>query len=200
MSHVSVILDGMDQAKHCYPKSESMKSKEFNSWSRPRLGATTIIAHGHAVVVGLSPDHVPASGSRTMELLAYMLTKPLEYVHWPQVFLHMQADNCTKELTHQTSLRMFGTLVAQHRLRGAQFSYLQSGHSHEDIDGHFSVVSSYLKRHKELWSVHDFQTCLQTMLDNPTVRPHEPHKKVVVFDQFRDWRHGLGSKQKHCIF
>ena len=91
-------IDGMDQAKHCYPKSESMKSKEFNSWSRPRLGATTIIAHGHAVVVGLSPDHVPASGSRTMELLAYMLRKPLEYVHWPQVFLHMQADNCTKEL------------------------------------------------------------------------------------------------------
>lgn len=74
VSHVSVILDGMDQAKHCYPKSESMKSKEFNSWSRPRLGATTIIAHGHAVVVGLSPDHVPGTGSRTMELLAYMLT------------------------------------------------------------------------------------------------------------------------------
>lgn len=81
-------------------------------------------------------------GSRTMELLAYMLTKPLEYVHWPQVFLHMQADNCTKEFKHQTSLRMFGTLVAQHRLRGAPFSYLQSGHSHEDIDGHFSVVSA----------------------------------------------------------
>jgi len=44
---------------------------------------------------------------------------------------------------------MFGTLVAQHRLRGAQFSYLQSGYSHEDIDDYFSVVSSYLERHKE---------------------------------------------------
>ena len=109
INHISCIVDGMDQSKHAYPRSASMGSKEFSSWSRPRLAATTLISHGHAVIVGLSPENVPTSGSRTMELVAYMMTKTLNYVHWPNVFLHLEADNCSKELKHQTALRMLAT-------------------------------------------------------------------------------------------
>lgn len=186
--HLSLIVDGMGQAKHAYPKSESLGSKEFASWSRPRLAATTILAHGHAVVVGLSPDNVPTSGSRTMELVSYMMTKTLSYIHWPNVFLHLEADNCCKELKHQTSLRMMGTMIALHRLRGCEFSYLSTGHSHEDIDAYFSLASSWLERHKELWSINDFQKCLTAMLANKQVRVNEPKRDVVVFDRFRDWK------------
>ena len=50
-----MICDGMDQAKHAYPKGDALNAKEFSSWVRPRLQATTIIAHGHAILVGLSP-------------------------------------------------------------------------------------------------------------------------------------------------
>lgn len=187
ITHLSVVLDGMDQAKHCYPKSSSMASKEFNSWSRPRLSATTVIAHGHAILIGLSPENVPTSGSRTMELVAYMMTKPLNYIHWPNVFLHLEADNCSKELKHQTSLRMMATMVSLHRLRGCEFSYLQSGHSHEDIDAHFAVTSAWLNRFPELWCIDDFQKCLQNMLADKRVRINEPKREVLVFDQFRDW-------------
>lgn len=77
ISHISYIVDGMDQAKHCYPKSASVKAKEFAIWSRPRLHATTLLVHGHAVIAGLSPENVPSNGSRTMELVAYMMTKTL---------------------------------------------------------------------------------------------------------------------------
>ena len=103
VNHISMIVDGMDQQKHSYPKSQSMASKEYASWNRPRLASTTLITHGHAVLMGLSPQNVPTSGSRTMELVAYVMTKPLNYIHWPNVFLHLEADNCSKELKHQTS-------------------------------------------------------------------------------------------------
>lgn len=189
VNHISMILDGMDQQKHAYPKSSSMSSKEFASWVRPRLASTTVIAHGHAVLMGLSPQNVPTSGSRTMELVAYVMTKPLNYIHWPNVFLHLEADNCSKELKHQTSLRMMGTMVATFRLRGCEFSYLSSGHSHEDIDAYFAVCSAYLDRFPELWCIDDFRQCLQNMLANKQVRMNEPIREVLVFDRFRDWKH-----------
>lgn len=185
--HISLICDGMDQAKHAYPRSECMASKEFHSWSRPKMGATTIIAHGHAILVGLSPQNTTSSGSRTMELIAYMMTKPLSYIAWSNTFIHLEADNCSKEIKHQTSLRMLSAMVAQHKLRGAELDFLSSGHSHEDVDAHFSVTAAWLERHKELHCINDFQQCLENMLKNKAIRVHEPVREVVVFDRFHDW-------------
>ena len=191
VNHISMIVDGMDQAKHCYPRSGCILSKEFNSWARPKMGATTLICHGHAIVVGLSPPNTPCSGSRTMELIAYMMTKPLDYIQWSNVFLHVEADNCSKEIKHQTCLRMLATMIALHQLRGAQMNFLSSGHSHEDIDAHFSITSAWLDRHPELHCIEDFQQCLQEFLSNKAVRTHEPKRDVVVFDRFHDWIHIL---------
>ena len=186
-TELSIIVDGMDQQKHAYPKTEAVAAKEFASWSRPRLIATTLIAHGHCVVTGLSPQNTQASGSRTLELLAYAMTKPLHYVDWTKVFLRLEADNCSKELKNQTALRVMGTMVATHRLRGCEFNYLQSGRSHEDIDGHFALTASFLDRHRELHTISAFQKCLQQFLANPSVRVHEGTREVVVFDSFHDW-------------
>ena len=197
---VSMIVDGMDAAKHAYPKSEALMAKEFGSWARPKMQNTSILAHGHGVLIGLSPQNVPASGSRTMELLAHMMSRlaqpkpgqpPSLQVHWSSTFLHLEADNCCKELKHQTCLRMLATQIANHALLGAQISYLQSGHSHEDIDCFFSLTSSWLQRFQMLENISDFQSCLQEFLANKTVRVHEPHREVVVFDQFRDWLLGF---------
>ena len=187
VTEVCLILDGMDQCKHSYPKSACMASKELNNWARPKLAATTIIAHGHGVLVGLSPDNVPCSGSRTMELLGYMLTKQLSYIHWPQCFVNLSADNCVKEIKHQTALRVFATMVGTHRLKGCSLNFLSSGHSHEDIDAYFAVVSSWLDRFPELHTVSDFQNCLTNMLANKSMRVNEPLREVVVYDQFHDW-------------
>lgn len=188
ITELSLIVDGMDQAKHAYPKSCSISgSKEFANWSRPRLAATTIIAHGHAVLVGLSPDHVSTSGSRTMELVAHLMTKTLSYIDWRHCFVRLEADNCSKELKHQTAIRMMATQIALHNLKGCEFNYLSSGHSHEDIDAYFAVASTWLNRFPELHSVDDFRKCLSNMLANKSVRTNEPRREVVVYDQFRDW-------------
>lgn len=193
---VSFIVDGMDQAKHSYPKGEALQAKEFNSWSRPRMQNTTVIAHGHSVLVGLSPQNCPSSGSRTMELIAHMMSllaqpkpsQPPSYqIYWPNTFLRLEADNCSKEIKHQTCLRMMSVKIASHALRGCEISYLRSGHSHEDIDCFFSLTSAWLQRFPTLENITDFRSCFEEFLANKSVRVHEPHREVVVFDTFHDW-------------
>lgn len=191
VSRVSMILDSMDQAKHCYPRSESMGSKEFQQFYKPKMMNTSVIIHGHAVLVGLSPSNVPGNSSRAAELLAYSMTKSVELgINWSTCFLDLEADNCAKEVKNQTVLRMLGGLTCQHKLAGCQLSFLSSGHSHEDIDAMFSQVASHLTSHRELWTVEDFQQCIQDFFRNPMVRKHEPFREVVLFDQFRDWTLG----------
>ena len=200
ITSLSMIIDGMDQQKHSYPRGEALSAKEFAGWSRPRLQATTIICHGHCVVTGLSPQNTKSSGSRTIELLAYVLTKPLSHLDFTKVFLRLEADNCSKELKHQTSLRVMASMIATHRLRGCELCFLQSGHSHEDIDSHFALTASFLERHRELWTILDFQKCLQSFLDNKSVRPQEPKREVVVFDSFHDWSLGISLENQIVIW
>ncbi|CAK9105260.1 Modification methylase ScrFIA, partial [Durusdinium trenchii] len=140
VTHISMICDGMDQAKHAYPKGDALNAKEFSSWAQPRLQATTIIAHGHAIL-----------------------------------------------LKHQTGLRMMSSLIALHRLRGCEFSYLSTGHSHEDIDAHFSLTSSYLDRFRELHTINDFQNTLQTMKGHFAHYLHGLHLK------------GIGGLDRKCL-
>lgn len=186
-----MILDSMDQAKHCYPRSESMSSKEFQQFYRPKMMNTSVLIHGHGVLVGLSPANVPGNSSRTAELLAYTLTKSVELgINWPTCFLHLEADNCAKEVKNQTVLRLLGALIGQHKLAGCQLSFLSSGHSHEDIDAMFAQVSVHLQSHKELWTVEAFQQCIQDFFGDKMVRRHEPFREVLLFDQFRDWKLG----------
>ena len=106
---ISGILDSMDQAKHCWPRSEAMSSKDFNSWGRPKMSSTTLILHGYGVVGALSPPQVPTNSSRTVEVLSFGLTRCVQVgVDWRQVALHLQSDNCAKECKNQTVLRFLG--------------------------------------------------------------------------------------------
>jgi len=92
------------------------------------------------------------------------------------------------------------SMIATHRLRGCELCFLQSGHSHEDIDSHFALTASFLERHRELWTILDFQKCLQSFLDNKSVRPQEPKREVVVFDSFHDWSLGISLENQIVIW
>ena len=59
----------------------------------------------------MSPPTTPGNSSRTLESLGAVLTKGVSWgIHWPQVHLHIQADNCSKELKNQKSLRHLETI------------------------------------------------------------------------------------------
>ena len=190
---ISGILDSMDQAKHCWPRSEAMSSKDFNSWGRPKMSSTTLILHGYGVVGALSPPQVPTNSSRTVEVLSFGLTRCVQVgVDWRQVALHLQSDNCAKECKNQTVLRFLGQMVGSHRLRAGRLSCLMSGHSHEDVDGLFSTISTYLDHHKELWTMTAFRECLANFFSHQHVRPYgRRFRNVEILTGFRDWTLGI---------
>jgi hypothetical protein len=60
--------------------------------------------------------------------------------------LQIQANNCGRE---NKNIYMFGlcaALVAQRYFKEVQLPFLIVGHTHEDIDQRFSIISNTLKR------------------------------------------------------
>ncbi|CAL1129527.1 unnamed protein product [Cladocopium goreaui] len=72
---ITAILDSMDAQKHAWPRSRCMSSKEFSNFNRPRLTSTTLLVHGHLVLVALSPSLLTTGSSRTAEIICHGLSK-----------------------------------------------------------------------------------------------------------------------------
>ena len=185
---LTLILDSMDQGKHAWPRSQCMLSKEFASWSRPRLSNTTVLAHGHLVMTVLSPHFVPGNSSKSVEVISHTLSVlqnagcDLRGTH-----LVLQGDNASKELKNNCLLQWAAQQVGVRRLEQCTLSFLSSGHSHEDIDGLFSIYSQWLDRKPELHTPSAFKSAYEDFLAKPDSRPQEPLKRVLIMSQFRDW-------------
>ena len=187
---ITCILDSMDQAKHSWPRSKAMQAKQFANFNRPRLIQTTMLCHGHGMVMALSPHHVSANSSRSCEVIAAGLTllERQRMVDMRQVTLSIQGDNSSKELKNMSCLRMLALKTALGHLKASEMSFLSSGHSHEDIDAFFAVARKWLEKSRELWVPEAFRESLQQFVDNPAVRPYEKFRKVVLMSQYRNWK------------
>ena len=181
------ILDSMDAAKHAWPRSHNMLAKDFSSFNRPRLTSTTMILHGHSVVTALSPSNCSSNSSRTAEIVSYSLTLASKSVDLRPVTLSLQGDNCPRELKNNTLLRVLAGWVARSRLKAAELSFLTSGHSHEDIDAHFSNIRSWINSNGEMHTPESFRSHIQNYFNDPTHRPYEKQRQVVMMNCFRDW-------------
>lgn len=199
---LTYILDSMDQAKHCWPRSEAMKSKVFSNWGRPRLVNTALLAHGHMALVVLSPHYISACSSRTCEIIAHSLSllERERSVDLRHAFLHLQGDNCAKELKNLSVLRLVAMQTCLKRIKGAEVSFLQSGHSHEDVDAFFSVLRSWLGNHPELWTPDSFKASLDKFFEDASHRPHEPFRRVLMQSQFQDWPLAGWAMSDICAF
>lgn len=184
---VAGVIDGMDSAKHGWPRSAKLNAKDFASFNRPRLTNTTLILHGHSVHVHLSPHNLSTNSSRSCEILAHGLTALSRSVDLQAVFLHLQADNCSRETKNQATIRMMASLVGQCKLAGAELSFLTSGHSHEDIDAMFALVRTHINSHPELETPECFQQRIQGFFADSRRRPYERQRSVHLLTQFRDW-------------
>lgn len=186
-TEITMILDSMDAQKHSWPRSRSMASKEFASFVRPRLSSTTLIMHGFAILTALSPHHISTNSSRTAEILCAGLTMLSKKVDLTSCFLNVQADNCSKEVKNNCTMRLLALWTALHRINGAEMNFLSSGHSHEDVDGLFNLLRAHLESHRELWTPLEFRQCLEKFYDDPSNRPYEPTRSVALLTEFKDW-------------
>lgn len=187
LSHACLIIDSMDQAKHAFPKTQNMQSKEFQKMIRPRLSSTTVICHGHTVTTALSVPALPSNSSKSVELISNTLCKLAASYDLRTATIDCQGDNCSKELKNVTTIRYGSMLVALHMVNGFNLNFLSSGHSHEDVDHLFSMQSAWYNRSGELHHPLAFQTCLNEFYARKDTRPHERKKEAIVVHQVREW-------------
>ena len=168
-----------------------MGTKQFSKFHRPKMSCTALVLHGHLCLTVLTHHSITCNSSRTAEIVSHGLSmlfnrvdKPVDLRH---CFFHLQSDNAAKECKNQCLVRHLAVQVGLRKLKGAQMSFLTSGHSHEDVDAMFGVLRTWIQRSPELWTPLDFQQCLQSFFDNPGHRPFEKYRKVVMMNSFRDW-------------
>ena len=191
---ISSILDSMDAVKYSWPRSHMMNAKLFCKFNRPKLSCTTFLVHGHMCLTTLTANTISCNSSRTAEIVSHGLhLLSQKGVDLSRAVFHLQADNASKECKNQCILRHLAAQVSLHKLKGAQMSFLTSGHSHEDIDALFALLRSWLQRSPEIWDPKGFQTTLQSFFDQPTARPHEKFNPVTMLSRFRDWKLSIVS-------
>ena len=157
--------------------------------NKPRLASTTLIIHGHLLATAMSPHVVTCNSSRSCEILSHGLSVVARRLDMRCVTVHVQADNCTKEIKNNCILKQLSLLTALRKVRATQVSFLSSGHSHEDIDGYFSQVAQYLQSVPEMWTPKAYVESIQKFMDSTERRPLEKHyRKAYLLTQYRDWK------------
>ena len=185
------ILDSMDSVKYSWPKSQVMSTKMFCQFNRPKMSCTGLLIHGHMMLTVLTHGALTCNSSRTCEVVSHALTVLTRGIQRPVdlrfACLHLQADNSSKECKNQSLLRHLAVQVALRKLGSSQLSFLQSGHSHEDIDALFSNLRAWIQRTPEIWTPTAYRQCLEGFFNQVENRPFEKHRRVLLMSRFRDW-------------
>lgn len=190
MPSVTVVTDGMDQAKFALPRHEAMRSKEFAQFMRPRLHISCAIAHGWLIVFQISPPDLPKDGNASIELISHVLSMLKDRgAHLPSLRVTVQSDNTCRECKNSLMVRFLASLTSSRTVGSCALSCLRAGHSHEDIDQIFGQLARWILRWKVLETPCDVGRCIQAFLDQAKL--FEKERFVVLVDRTRDWT--LGS-------
>lgn len=111
-NHITIIQDGMDQCKFAWPRTPLCRGKDLNTMIRPRLSIVGCLAHGYCLFFTAS-DQTHAKDSSTMaEIFSHMLTRLAKLgVRLTDTYIHLIADNTSRETKNSTTLRLLTALV-----------------------------------------------------------------------------------------
>ena len=147
--HMSVIVDGMDQAKTNSPKPARM-SKDTESLFQYGSVVTGVLSHGDTATPAaayLSDSSLPKDANLVIYILVMMIQLRLAASGIIPEVLYLQLDNCAGENKNRYLLFFCGLLVAWKIFRKVKVSFLPVGHTHEDIDQMFSRFAEWLRNH-----------------------------------------------------
>ena len=119
MGYISLICDGMDQAKFAYPRSPVMMGKQFSNLSRPRAHIVGMKLHGKAVFFAVSRADCAKDANHHFEFIAAALTMIQKkfQLNLRQCHLHVQSDNCCREVKNNSVLRGLSALTSKGALK-----------------------------------------------------------------------------------
>ena len=165
---VCLIIDAMDKSKFRFPRTLLMQSKDLEGLQRPSLEMTACIAHGRCLVLAVGGPRIHKDSSAMCDIVLHTLNRlACSGLDLRRCELVLQTDNTSRESKNNCMLRLMGSLVASRRVGRCELRCLQSGHSHEDIDGFFSIVASSLEQENELLLPIDYINKLERFLRQP---------------------------------
>jgi hypothetical protein len=147
--YLSCIADGMDQRKtelpHMAVKSKTMDSI-LSKHGAVRQELMGVLVHGVGRFFYTANEDIASGSAYTIECLARTLQSVAESRADgklpPKLFV--QLDNCSGENKNKYVFAFFARLVELQLVQSVTTSFLLVGHTHEDIDQCFCVISKYL--------------------------------------------------------
>lgn len=150
-----IIADIMDQKKNHIPHFVR-SSKKHGKLQGVKQCVMGVKIHGHGTEYYIAQPRVGTGGgsnftieciNRCIRHLAGQLETRGKFLP-PRLYLQM--DNCAGDNKNYAIMGWVNFLVKMRVFETVEVGYLPVGHTHEDIDQHFSVLSRHLKRHNAL--------------------------------------------------
>lgn len=190
-----LIFDGYDKSKPVVPRwahGRAPKNAVMERVNRTHISVSAILAHGYGALVYLSEEGNTAGGEFSWECLLHAIDccrdedrargRPSAKCLWTQ------HDNTVKELKNSLTGCMLAALVQSGYFDEAGSHQLMVGHTHEDVDGLFGLITSHLFAAGErLQTVHDFRRLLEARV-GPVFESRGEFLKVVLLDRVRPWK------------
>lgn len=184
---LTIICDGMDQAKCAIPRHPLLKAKLFDGMQKPRLHLSAAICHGKFLALFLGEADMPKDANSSMEAVCCALQLASASTDLSQCDVTIQCDNTSRELKNGHTLRLCAALVSNGTVRSMRVSCLRTGHSHEDVDQCFGQIAYKLSKVRSILSSEELLQVI-TRVCRELERPHERDRHVFKLDQCRDWR------------
>ena len=145
-----MIIDGMDKKKCNLPSFAANGSKKQREGSRGGLKQSVVGVKVHGICNHLYICHPNTKNGAGSNATIEVLRRTLVYLdkrspNMPPT-LHLQLDNCGGENKNKYMFSFLSYLVQVGIFQEILVSFLIVGHTHEDIDQHFSVISRELRR------------------------------------------------------
>lgn len=147
-SVITVIVDGIDQAKFRVPRRH-VRSHAFDRLLRPALHVQGIWAHGAGYQLAVSDTDFMKDTNNNCEVIARMLsTIYLRHGCLP-LGLNLQQDNTSRECKNQKMVKFAAMLVAKGVFRWVTLSYLITGHTHTNLDATYGQLTVKLSHEEQ---------------------------------------------------
>ena len=137
---MSIILDGMDQAKTYLPHFLQHTKSTSGMW-KLRTHVTGVLVHGQMAYGFFDYGQFEHASNLTLTILLNVLYMYKDSL--PQT-LYIQMDKCVRENKNQYVLAFCCLLVELKVFTKIKLGFLMVGHTHEDVDQFFSRFSSRL--------------------------------------------------------
>jgi hypothetical protein len=182
---MSVIIDGMDQAKTKLP-NPVRHSKSTEPLFQQAVHVTGVLNHGGEVPaqVILEDGRATKDSNNTINSLCHVLRQHQRTGPLPEV-LYIQLDNATGENKNRFILFFCALLVGAGVFEKVKLSFLPVGHTHEDIDQLFSRFAESLRR-MDCFSWDDLERIIRSSYHSENGSQPEVVRNPKVPD-FKGW-------------